>query len=285
MAQDRNFSPVELLDLIAVYETGSMGKAAERNGRTKPAVSMAITRLERAVGFEILERPSWTVKFTDRGEALVLRARSVMAEHEALAKLAEVLATGIEPQISVAVDQAAPKELWSSIIAELASTYPNTKLELIAADGTKGSELLRSGQVNVALVLDNTLVSSDDLEWEIIQDVELVEVCRTGTAFHGAERPSSLPQIVLIDDPHHIDCQHAPRCIHVSSRMLQLSLVLDGTGWARLPAHLLEDQLEIGKLIQFSPPADMPFHPSVLVCRTKEPAGPAARSLWELFTK
>ncbi|RYE60766.1 MAG: LysR family transcriptional regulator [Oxalobacteraceae bacterium] len=161
LGQERVFSPIELADLIAVHETGSMGKAAELNGRTKPAVSMAISRLERTVGFEILDRPSWTVKFTDRGEALVVKARAVMAELEAFSKLAAVLATGVEPQVAIAIDQAVPQELWSSVVAKVVKAYPDTKVELITTDGASASGLLRSGRAQVAMLIDNTLHGTD----------------------------------------------------------------------------------------------------------------------------
>ena len=48
--------------LMAVVETGSMGKAAERLGRFQPAVSKAIADLEHTLGVRLLDRmPHGTV--------------------------------------------------------------------------------------------------------------------------------------------------------------------------------------------------------------------------------
>ena len=48
--------------LMAVVETGSMGKAAERLGTFQPAVSKAIADLEHTLGVRLLDRmPHGTV--------------------------------------------------------------------------------------------------------------------------------------------------------------------------------------------------------------------------------
>lgn len=286
MGQQRNFSPTDLTDLIAVFETGSMTKAAELNERTKPAVSQTITRLERAVGFAILERPSWTVKFTERGEALVAKARDVMAELGSFSRLADVLAAGIESRISLAIDQAVPQERWLPAVKEVIDAYPNTKIELITANGNEGRDLVRGERSHAAIMLDYVLFSDHvDLEWHSIGEIEFADVCRVSATFHGKERPVSLPQIHVMNDANHSACQGSLRDVYVSSRDIQLSLILEGVGWGRLPVHLIADQLEGGKLIEFPQAPDMPFYPSAAICRAKNEHGPVAEFLWKALRR
>src|SRR5690606_759548 len=73
--------------LLAVAETGSMSRAAARCHVTQPAVTQAITKLERLAGQALFIRRSAGMFATPAGEALVVRLRrafdrldTVMAE-------------------------------------------------------------------------------------------------------------------------------------------------------------------------------------------------------------
>ncbi|MEJ5979504.1 LysR family transcriptional regulator [Novosphingobium sp. PS1R-30] len=284
MKPQRNLSPTDLADLVAVFDTGSMGQAAELNGKSKPAVSITITRLERLLGIAILVRPSWKVQFTREGEALVAKARSVLAEVDSLYNLAGVLATGIEPKIAIAIDHAVPQSMCQSIVSQVTRRFPETEIELLGADGSLGRELLEAGHAHAAVMLDTVLhQSSVQFEWKTIKEIEFADVCTISASFHGDTRPT-LPRILLTSDNDHDECSHSPRCITVSNRLLQLALVLDGCGWGRLPLHYIEEHLDAGRLIQFAQAPEIPFHPSLSVARSKAEAGPVAEFLWSVLT-
>src|SRR5688572_8464977 len=57
-----------------VAELGHVGKAAEQLGRTQPALSKSIRRLEDAVGAQLFERVGRSLRLTAMGEALLIRA-------------------------------------------------------------------------------------------------------------------------------------------------------------------------------------------------------------------
>ncbi|HYF20530.1 MAG TPA: LysR family transcriptional regulator, partial [Ramlibacter sp.] len=62
--------------LVAVADTGSMHKAAQRLGIAQPAVSRVLAELEKAVGARLLERTAVGSALTPRGRALVAQARA-----------------------------------------------------------------------------------------------------------------------------------------------------------------------------------------------------------------
>lgn len=277
------FSPVELADLIAVHDTGSMTKAAAMNGRTKPAVSQAFSRLERTAGFQILERPSWNVKFTEQGEVLVARARIVMAELDALSSLADTLATGVEPQITLAVDHAIPGGLWMPLSEGMATTFPKTKLEILALDGSEVARMLAAKTIQAAVVVSDALRGADESSIESIacKEIEFVDVVRLGKPFHGEFRPLSLPEVIVADDRHFKACSHLPPCIHVSDRTMQISLIEDGFGWGCVPTHMVSEKLDEGQLIQLPKISENSHSSRITICRPTGNVGPASKLIWE----
>jgi LysR family transcriptional regulator of gallate degradation len=66
--------------LIAVAETGSEGRAAERLALSQPAISQCISELEHLARTQLLERTTRGVRLTEPGEALLRRAKLALAE-------------------------------------------------------------------------------------------------------------------------------------------------------------------------------------------------------------
>ena len=72
----------ELTYFIEVAHTLNMSRAAERLGITQPALTLAIQRLEYALGQKVLIRSKTGVKLTKSGEKLALRTKALLSEWE-----------------------------------------------------------------------------------------------------------------------------------------------------------------------------------------------------------
>ena len=70
--------PERLRAFVAVAETGSFTRAAERLRLTQPAVSTQVRRLEEAIGRLLFERRSSSVHLTHDGEAMLAYARELL---------------------------------------------------------------------------------------------------------------------------------------------------------------------------------------------------------------
>lgn len=75
--------------VLAVYETGSISKAAKKFYMSRPNMSNAIRNLEQELGFEICERAADGVRFTQKGLELVRRGVIIMKEIEGLRGISE----------------------------------------------------------------------------------------------------------------------------------------------------------------------------------------------------
>src|SRR6187455_2089427 len=80
-------TPFDLRQLhyfIAVAETSSFRRAAERLHISQPPLSRQIRALEQGLGVRLFERTTAMVKLTREGELALRRARKLIADAESL---------------------------------------------------------------------------------------------------------------------------------------------------------------------------------------------------------
>ena len=74
----------QLEQFLAVAETGSFSRGAERVHSSQPALSTAISKLEEALGVRLFSRRKKQVVLTAEGRRLVASARTILAECDAI---------------------------------------------------------------------------------------------------------------------------------------------------------------------------------------------------------
>ena len=77
------FKPAQLRSFLAVAETLSFTKAAERLGLAQPTVSQHVRKLETAAKRVLVARDTRDVRLTDNGDAMAGFARSILSAHDA----------------------------------------------------------------------------------------------------------------------------------------------------------------------------------------------------------
>jgi DNA-binding transcriptional LysR family regulator len=86
------FSHNQLTYFVRVAESGQISRAARALPMAQPALSQAIARLERQLGFKLLERHARGVSVTPAGEIFLTEARAVVRAAEQAAATAQALA-------------------------------------------------------------------------------------------------------------------------------------------------------------------------------------------------
>ena len=76
------FEPAQLRSFLAVAETLSFTKAAERLGLAQPTVSQHVRKLETAAKRVLIARDTRDVRLTDNGDAMAGFARNILAAHD-----------------------------------------------------------------------------------------------------------------------------------------------------------------------------------------------------------
>src|SRR6266478_7268417 len=103
-----NFTLRQLQYVIAVAETMSFRRAAERCNVSQPSLSAQVAEIEAALGVTLFERDRRGVLVTAAGQELVARARRVLVEANDLTEsanrfidpLAGTLRIGVIPTIA-----------------------------------------------------------------------------------------------------------------------------------------------------------------------------------------
>lgn len=75
--------------IVAIYETGSISKAAQKFYMSRPNISNAVKSLETELGFEIMERGADGVKFTKKGQTLVQKCIHILREVEEIQEMSD----------------------------------------------------------------------------------------------------------------------------------------------------------------------------------------------------
>ena len=138
--------------VLAVAETNSFTRAAERCLVVQSALSHQIARLERELGARLFERTSRRVRLTAAGEAFLPAARQCLdaaerAAAEVAAAVGEVrgrLTVGVIPTVA-AVDIPA-------VLHDFRGRYPQVRVGLRVGASDDLTELVKQGIIDVAFL-------------------------------------------------------------------------------------------------------------------------------------
>ena len=119
-----------LLALAAVAESKSFGRAASRLGKTQPAVSRAVQRLEDRLRAKLLQRTSRRVEVTDAGHALLSKVLPLLQGIEEAAVGASDQTSVVNGTLRVACDAAFARLVLAPELAQFLKDHPALQLKL-----------------------------------------------------------------------------------------------------------------------------------------------------------
>src|SRR5919197_143225 len=149
---DRSMELQQMRYVVAVAETRSFTRAAERCLVVQSALSHQIARLERELGARLFDRTSRRVRLTPAGTAFLPAARQCLdaaerAAAEAAAAVGQVrgrLAVGLIPTVA-AVDIPAA-------LRDFRREYPDVRISLRVGASEKLAEQVKEGVIDVAFL-------------------------------------------------------------------------------------------------------------------------------------
>jgi DNA-binding transcriptional LysR family regulator len=120
----------DLEHFIAVAETGSIARAAERCHTVASAVSKRLSDLEESSGTALLVRGAKGVELTAAGHAFLARARSVLHQAELLDDELRRHASGARGHVRVFANISAIVEFLPVALASFLAKYPDIHIHL-----------------------------------------------------------------------------------------------------------------------------------------------------------
>ena len=141
--------------LREVAAQGSFSAAAEALNFTQSAVSQHIAALERETGTQLVERFSRGVRLTEAGTVLVTHADAILARLESAEEDLAAIAGLRGGRLRLVCFQSAGATVVPRAVATFHGRHPDVELSLREAEPDEAALLLKSGDVDLALVYDH----------------------------------------------------------------------------------------------------------------------------------
>ncbi|WP_239001504.1 LysR family transcriptional regulator [Curtobacterium flaccumfaciens] len=143
--------PQLLRVLRAVADGGSITRAAAALGSSQPAVSQLVARAEQRLGHALVLRGGRGATLTHAGQVLADHALHVQAALTAAREDLDAVGGLSRGRVRLAGFPSASSALVPAVLARMAATAPGVTTSYIEVEPPEALELLRGGEVDVAL--------------------------------------------------------------------------------------------------------------------------------------
>jgi molybdate transport repressor ModE-like protein len=137
--------------LQAVAEAGSFAAAARQLGLVPSAVTYRVRQIEDALEVLLFDRASRQAVLTEAGAELLREGARLLEEIDAVSNRVRRVATGWEPQFTIAVDSVVSLSTMMDLVQAFYELKPPTRLRLRNETLSGTLEALTSGQADLAL--------------------------------------------------------------------------------------------------------------------------------------
>jgi LysR family hydrogen peroxide-inducible transcriptional activator len=142
----------DLQYIIAVAETHHFGQAAERCFVSQPTLSGQIKKLEDDLGVAIFERTNRSVEITPVGETILIHARQIMEQVDAIEQLARAAQDPLAGALRIGAIPTLSPYLMPLILLPLKKQHPQMQLVLSEELTDALLERLRNHEIDAALL-------------------------------------------------------------------------------------------------------------------------------------
>jgi DNA-binding transcriptional LysR family regulator len=248
----------QLRAFIAVVETGSFRSAADSIHKTQPGISAAVKALEEQYGIQLFDRNSYRPTLTTEGHAFFQQSKKLMSQVLQLENLGHDLAQGTEAPLQLCLSQMALDDDCMSRIKAFQLKHANITLD-ITTDHLYGvQEKLTKNKCEIAIGprygLDDRHAFIELNKIAVISP-ELLTTLNASDAKIKQQALYSIPQI-LVNDTTANASENGHRYVlptgkrwYVNDFQAKKTLLLHGLGWARMPKHCIQSELDNGQLV------------------------------------
>jgi DNA-binding transcriptional LysR family regulator len=167
---------MDLRDLAyfeVIAETQNLGRAAERLGRTKPALTKSVRRLEASIGAALFARVGRGIVLTPVGKVLRDRARRIGTTMDEVLREVGEFASGNAGHVRIGTGATTAEYLLPQVFSRWVKINPGVTLELVIGMNDVLRASLRAGKLDLVAgpVVSN---EGDEFTVHIFGDDEVV---------------------------------------------------------------------------------------------------------------
>lgn len=150
--------PAQVLDLpllktfVMVVEDRSLTKVAARIGRTQPAVSLQLRRLESLLGKRIFAANLRALRLTQDGEKLLEYARRILALHDDA--IADLTSPSLEGRVLLGCPDLYAGFLLPPILSGFRKSFPNVEVTVRCALSSQLADEMSEEKLDLAIATD-----------------------------------------------------------------------------------------------------------------------------------
>jgi DNA-binding transcriptional LysR family regulator len=252
-------TPDALAMLQTIAATGSFAGAARAMGVVPSALTYRVRQIEDALDVLLYDRSSRQARLTEAGAELLREGARLLEDIDAVANRVKRVATGWEPQLTIAVDSIIAK----ATVMELCETFfglnPPTRIKLTDETLSGTLEALTSGRADLALgVADSS--NQTRIHSKPLGEVSFVYAVAPHHAL--AETPEPLKdetirqhRAVAVADTITrgsgitIGLLGGQDVFTVATMQAKLNAQLRGLGCGFVPEHMARPYIETGRLV------------------------------------
>jgi DNA-binding transcriptional LysR family regulator len=182
----RRFKLHDILVFISVVEAGSMHKAAQRLRTSQPAISRAISDLERSVGVRLLERSPRGIQPTPYGRVFIRHGIAAFDEFRQGVKDIQFLADPSAGELRIACSDAMAAGPVLAVIEKLTRQHPRLIFHVVT--GITATLFRELAERNVELVITRATAAIAEEQTNVGSLFEDNVVVAAGTQTRWARR-------------------------------------------------------------------------------------------------
>lgn len=254
-------TPDTLALLQRIAREGSFAAAARSLGLVPSALTYRVRQVEDALDALLFDRSSRQARLTAAGSELMREGARLLDEIDAVANRVKRVATGWEPQLSIAVDGLIERVTVMELTEAFFGQDPPTQLKLRDEILTGTLESLQSGQADLAIGVNVEMATSTSLHFRPLGAVEFIYVVAPHHPLASVKGPLSDAELqrhraVAVADSVQrgggatVGLFAGQDVLTVPSMQAKLDAQLRGLGAGAVPVPMARPYLEAGHLVE-----------------------------------
>jgi DNA-binding transcriptional LysR family regulator len=290
------FSLDQLQVLEAIDRTGTFAGAAKELHRVPSAISYMVRTLEESLDLQLFDRSKHKAVLTTAGRRILEEGSELLMVARRMDAMAHELQTGWEPELHVVVDGVVPLGPVTRALRTFRDEEIPTRLRLDIEYQEGVPDRWESEEADLMIILDfedstDSLVRIPLPELQMLRlvapdhPISELSVATAEDLGRGMEllvRDSS-PRYARRDKKGFSEAEHRTWLSDFHSKRLAL---LAGAGHGWMPLHLVDDDLEAGRLVRLKTEgADQwTYHPELVHLKSRPLGRAGQRFVDELMT-
>lgn len=244
--------------LQAVVDFGGYAQAAGALNKSQSSLNHAVSKLQDMLGVQLLEVRGRRAVLTQAGKVMLRRSRNLTQQVQSLEQLAINIHQDWEPEITLAIDIAFPRQLLYEALVKFLSQSRGSRITIIDTVLTGSEEAVTQGTADIAVLMN---VPKGFLG-EPLCHVEFVLVCNREhplTRIPSPIEPNALAQHlqIVIKDSGKQPLEtsgwlKSENRWTVSHFRCAIDLLKQNLGFCWLPTHEVAQHIGSGELVTLS---------------------------------